>query len=94
MARRLLFAFIAITLWTPPVLAVGIPESGMWFDFTPQSEIDAYYDEMTIMELCNSWKRHSSNTKRKGEKARVSIGGALERRGESPFLCQVMGFGN
>lgn len=74
--------------------AIGFAESPAWFMTTPEAEIAAYLDDQQTMQLCNIWKKLSKYDGRGSDEARLEIGAALERRGESAFLCQMMGYGS
>ncbi len=89
-----LAAIMVLAIMPSPVFALGMEFSAMWFLTADEREIVDTLDRQSQMELCNVWKKAADNDGLAGDKARIYIGESLERRGESPFLCQQMGFGS
>ena len=88
--RRLLFSLLILLL---PIIqscstnsdgstTIGQKGSPFWNKFAPQSDIQNYYANMQVFELCLEWedKWHSKNT-------RKNIARALQAKGEDPLRC-------
>ena len=93
MKRGLLVALV-IGGMTTAASGLGFDFSPFWFLTISDQEIAQTLDQQPDMQLCNIWKKYADNKGLAGDKARLAIGSSLQRRGESPFLCQQMGFGN
>lgn len=66
-------------------VALGIKGSPAWNKTAPQSDINAFYDEMPTYELCSRWDRAAE--KPGTDRVRRNISGSLVRRGEPEDRC-------
>ena len=65
----------------------GLRGSQLWHEKAPVAEVVAYYDKMTLEELCETWwlsHRSGSSPSAAGDKARLD---AFARRGKNLSDC-------
>lgn len=61
---------------------LGVKGSPAWHDSAPRKDVEAYYDQMEVHDLCILWDR----TRNKPE-IRSEISLSLKRRGLDPLRC-------
>lgn len=68
-------------------ISPGFRGSQLWHEKAPAADVIAYYDKMTLEELCETWwlsHRSGSSPSAAGDKARLD---AFARRGKSLSDC-------
>jgi hypothetical protein len=64
----------------------GARSSPMWAVNAPRADVEAYYDSMSVENMCATWKARYWEGRR-SEPILIQITGSLKRRGMEPSYC-------
>ena len=66
---------------------LGRVGSPAWHHTAPTSDKNAYFDQKSVLELCNDWAGNYPDSRQTWKDNRNLIGGSLSRRGLSEMHC-------
>lgn len=72
-------------------ITAGFRGSSAWIQNAPRIDVEARYDAMSLLELCNLWRDESRDSHSRLPRKRIleELTNAFERRGLPPSSCHI-----